>query len=63
MYFLIRTEGNEKPCTLILAQAETAEKAKAMTGVPEHSSQWTHISNDLVSGLTDIKEGYIAKGL
>lgn len=63
MYFLIRTEGNEKPVSLIVAQAETVEKAKEMTGVPEHCSQWTHINDDFLSGLVGVKEGYIVKQL
>ena len=63
MYLMIRVEGNDEPCSLCLVQAKTAEKAKEIVGIPEHSTQWTFVANELLTGLTDIKEGYIVKQL
>lgn len=63
MYLVMRqgTGGNiEEVC---FVQAESAEKAKEMVGVPKESTKWVIIPMDVLNQLVSAKEGYIVKSL
>lgn len=63
MYIIIRPKTEDKKEAVCLVQASSITGAKDMAGIAETSTTWVSITNGLMSGFADIKEGMIVREL
>jgi len=58
MYVILRCKDENAKPEVCFVQAESANKAKKIVGVPENHSDWGVINPDFLSNLANAKEGY-----
>ena len=63
MYIIIRKNEVTQKEQVCLVVAKGIAEAKKMVGVSADDSSWIAVNDDLVRGLSDMKEGYVAQDL
>jgi len=61
MYIFIKAKTEDEKEKVCVVQARSSEDAKKMAGIPMDSTQWVFLPDGLLSGLTDVKTGYVEK--